>query len=156
MLTTPCDFKLLHSSMEFHSLTQGHPRLCQALAELYGELYGRSIDPLKEVIICNGALEALFVSFTGTHRIVRSNTQFVSFTASIEYLHCKVNFRKKTNFSFLFEGLLNPGDEVVVIEPFLDKYIGQIALAGGTPKFVSLHLVRLKYFVLYFTAFNEF
>jgi len=34
--------------------------------------------------------------------------------------------------------LLGPGDEVLLIEPFFDLYLGQIRLAGGTPVFVPL------------------
>ncbi|MBZ0268845.1 aminotransferase class I/II-fold pyridoxal phosphate-dependent enzyme [bacterium] len=35
-------------------------------------------------------------------------------------------------------GLLNPGDEVVVFEPYYDSYRACIALAGGVPRFVPL------------------
>ncbi|MEO1130864.1 MAG: aminotransferase class I/II-fold pyridoxal phosphate-dependent enzyme [Planctomycetota bacterium] len=35
-------------------------------------------------------------------------------------------------------GLLNPGDEVILFEPFYDSYRACIALAGATPRFVTL------------------
>jgi aspartate/methionine/tyrosine aminotransferase len=35
-------------------------------------------------------------------------------------------------------GILNPGDEVVVFEPFYDSYRACIAMAGATPRFVVL------------------
>jgi len=35
-------------------------------------------------------------------------------------------------------GLLNPGDEVVVFEPFFDFYVTAIAMAGAVPRFVTL------------------
>ncbi|MDX9912448.1 MAG: aminotransferase class I/II-fold pyridoxal phosphate-dependent enzyme [Phycisphaerales bacterium] len=35
-------------------------------------------------------------------------------------------------------GLLNPGDEVVLFEPFYDSYRACVALAGATPRFVTL------------------
>lgn len=35
-------------------------------------------------------------------------------------------------------GLLNPGDEVVVFEPYYDSYRACIAMAGGVPRFVPL------------------
>jgi len=34
--------------------------------------------------------------------------------------------------------LVKPGDEVILLEPFFDLYVGQIRLAGGVPKFVPL------------------
>lgn len=37
-----------------------------------------------------------------------------------------------------FLGLINPGDEVVLIEPFYDAYPVDVAMAGGTPRFVTL------------------
>ncbi|MCC6286020.1 MAG: aminotransferase class I/II-fold pyridoxal phosphate-dependent enzyme [Phycisphaerales bacterium] len=36
-------------------------------------------------------------------------------------------------------GLLNPGDEVVLFEPFYDSYPACIAMAGALPRFVRLH-----------------
>jgi aspartate/methionine/tyrosine aminotransferase len=37
-----------------------------------------------------------------------------------------------------FLGLVNPGDEVVLIEPYYDSYPACVAMAGAIPKFVSL------------------
>eukprot|EP01132_Coremiostelium_polycephalum_P004126 gene4126-5162_t len=34
--------------------------------------------------------------------------------------------------------VVNPGDEVILIEPFFDIYMGPILMAGGIPKYVSL------------------
>ena len=39
---------------------QGHPRLVNVLARLYGDLIGRSIDPLREILVSGGAYGALF------------------------------------------------------------------------------------------------
>ncbi|MEM8758262.1 MAG: aminotransferase class I/II-fold pyridoxal phosphate-dependent enzyme, partial [Planctomycetota bacterium] len=35
-------------------------------------------------------------------------------------------------------GLINPGDEVVLFEPYYDCYRACVALAGGTPRFVAM------------------
>lgn len=35
-------------------------------------------------------------------------------------------------------GLLNPGDEVVLFEPYYDSYRACVALAGATPRFVAM------------------
>ncbi len=37
-----------------------------------------------------------------------------------------------------FIGLLDPGDEVVLFEPFYDQYPAAAAMAGATPRFVTL------------------
>ncbi|GGP76009.1 pyridoxal phosphate-dependent aminotransferase [Saccharothrix coeruleofusca] len=37
------------------------------------------------------------------------------------------------------QSLVDPGDEVVVFEPFYENFLGTIALAGGVPRFVPLH-----------------
>lgn len=35
-------------------------------------------------------------------------------------------------------GLVNPGDEVILFEPYYDSYRACVAMAGGTPRFVAL------------------
>merc|ERR1719342_125174 len=79
----------------------GHPRLVNALSELYTKLLDRpsSLDPMKEVLVTDGAYEALFTAILGH---------------------------------------VNPGDEVIIIEPFFDCYEPMVNLAGGTPVFISL------------------
>lgn len=36
-------------------------------------------------------------------------------------------------------GLINPGDEVLVLEPFYDSYVASIKMAGGIPVPVTMH-----------------
>ena len=72
-----------------------------AIANLYTRLLGRDkpIDPVKEVLVTDGAYEALFTAIMGH---------------------------------------VNPGDEVIIIEPYFDCYEPMVRLAGGTPVFISL------------------
>ncbi len=37
------------------------------------------------------------------------------------------------------QALVDPGDEVVIFEPFYDAYPADVTMAGGIPKFVPLH-----------------
>ena len=80
---------------------QGHPRLVNALSQLYTQLLARPavLDPNKEILVTDGAYEALFCAILGH---------------------------------------VNPGDEVIIIEPYFDCYEPMVKLAGGTPVFISL------------------
>lgn len=40
---------------------------------------------------------------------------------------------------FVLMGLINPGDEVIVFEPYFDTYVPNIEMAGGVPVYVPLH-----------------
>jgi len=42
------------------------------------------------------------------------------------------------------QGLLNPGDEVVLFEPAFDIYAAQVKIAGGVPKFSPLRTIPNK------------
>jgi N-succinyldiaminopimelate aminotransferase len=36
-------------------------------------------------------------------------------------------------------GLVNPGDEVILFEPYYDSYLPSVQMAGGVPRFYTLH-----------------
>jgi len=38
------------------------------------------------------------------------------------------------------QGLVNPGEEVILMEPYYDMYVSAVTLAGGIPRFVPLRL----------------
>jgi len=40
------------------------------------------------------------------------------------------------------QAFVNPGDEVVLLEPFYDAYPADVLMAGGVPRFVPLHAQR--------------
>ena len=39
-------------------------------------------------------------------------------------------------------GIVNPGDEVILIEPTYDSYVPAVTIAGGIPRFLTLHPPR--------------
>lgn len=41
-------------------------------------------------------------------------------------------------------GLVNPGDEVIIIEPFYDSYLACLSMAGANVKIVTLHVPDFK------------
>jgi aspartate/methionine/tyrosine aminotransferase len=73
--------------------------LREAISRNYSRFYGLTYDPLTEVVVTNGATEAIFAT-------------------------CMA--------------LLNPGDEVVILEPFYDSYLASIEMAGATAVPVTL------------------
>jgi len=82
-----------------YARSQGHPRLVNALAQLYGPLFGRDLDPLTEIVVTAGATEAIFATI---------------------------------------QALVEPGDEVILVEPFYDSYPAAVIMAGGRPVYVPL------------------
>lgn len=77
----------------------GRPRLREAIAAKMERHYGVSMDPDSEVIVTNGATEAVFAAILG---------------------------------------LVDPGDEVILFEPYYDSYVPSVQIAGGVPRFYTL------------------
>lgn len=82
-----------------YARSAGHPRLVQALAQAYGPLFGRTLDPMNEIVVTVGATEGIFATV---------------------------------------QALVDPGDEVILIEPFYDSYPAVVTMAGATPIYVPL------------------
>jgi aspartate/methionine/tyrosine aminotransferase len=40
--------------------------------------------------------------------------------------------------------LLNPGDEIILFEPYYDSYLASVAMAGATPRFVTLQTPKCE------------
>ena len=77
----------------------GIPALRRALADRYGPLLGRDLDPDDEITVTSGCTEGLAASFLG---------------------------------------LIDPGDEVILIEPYYDSYPVGMALSGARPRYLTL------------------
>jgi len=73
--------------------------LREAIAHNYQRFYGISFNPADEVVVTNGATEAIYCTIAG---------------------------------------LVNPGDEVVVLEPFYDSYLAALQIAGAVVVPVTL------------------
>ncbi|WP_394847075.1 aminotransferase class I/II-fold pyridoxal phosphate-dependent enzyme [Pendulispora brunnea] len=82
-----------------YAVSSGAVVLKEAVAEHALRFYGQKVDPGSEVIVTNGATEALFD---------------------------------------VTLGLVDPGDEVIVFEPYYDSYVANVTMAGGVPRYVLL------------------
>ncbi|HEX6947801.1 MAG TPA: methionine aminotransferase [Acidimicrobiia bacterium] len=90
---------MTHGGSDQYPPMSGIPQLRQAVAERYGPLLGRDLDPDAEVSITCGCTEAICASLLG---------------------------------------LVDPGDEVVIVNPYYDSYPVGVALAGAVPRHVVL------------------
>ncbi len=86
-----------------YARSAGHMPLVETLAQLYSPLFGRTLDPQREVVVTTGATEGIFATM---------------------------------------QALVDPGDEVILIEPFYDSYPAAVTMAGGVPVYVPLRAPR--------------
>ncbi len=80
--------------------------LREAISNNYKRFYGLNYDPASEIVVTNGATEAIFCTAMA---------------------------------------LLNPGDEVVVFEPFYDSYLASLQMVGAKVIPVTLHAPEFKF-----------
>ena len=89
----------IDAEMNQYTRYGGHMRLVNAVAEVYGPLFQRELNPATEIVTTVGATEGIFATIQAT---------------------------------------INPGDEVILFEPFYDSYPAATIMAGGTPVYVPL------------------
>ncbi len=83
-----------------------------------------------------------YAPFHGTHNLRTSIAQYYS-----QYYHLKYDAESQVTVTvgateaiyLVIMALINPGDEVVVLEPFYDSYVASIKMAGGIPVPVTMH-----------------
>jgi aspartate/methionine/tyrosine aminotransferase len=89
----------IRADLNQYAVSHGTLRLRCAIAETWGRVYGRAVDPEMEVSIGSGATELILDAILA---------------------------------------LVNPGDEVILFEPFYDSYVPDILMAGGSPRTITL------------------
>ncbi len=85
--------RALNENKNQYAPSMGILPLREAISANYKRFYQMDVNPLDEVVVTNGATEAIFCTCLA---------------------------------------LLNPGDEVIVLEPFYDSYLASIEMAGAT------------------------
>uniref|UniRef100_A0A5K3G156 kynurenine--oxoglutarate transaminase n=2 Tax=Mesocestoides corti TaxID=53468 RepID=A0A5K3G156_MESCO len=107
-------------SLHQYARSQGHLRLVNALAKLYNQRF-------RHNACVSGAIpEDLREATFGADRCINPLTEIIISVGGVDAL------------STIFLALINPGDEVVVIEPAFDCFAPQIEAAGGVYVGVSL------------------
>ena len=98
-----------------YSPTKGRPRLRKAIADAYSPFWGRQIDPETEVTITTGANEGLSRSPPPRPRRPTADGRPPP---------------PPQGMLSAFMAFIEPGDEVIVFEPFFDQCV-PLCLAGG-------------------------
>ncbi len=96
----------LHSAKNQYAPSMGALALREALSSLYLNQYNLYYKPQDEILITNGATEAIYSTITA---------------------------------------LVNPGDEVIIFEPFYDSYLATLKLCGANVKVVTLKLPHFDF-----------
>ncbi len=98
--------KALNENKNQYAPSMGILPLREAIASNYKRFYQMNVDPMSEVVVTNGATEAIFCTCLA---------------------------------------LLNPGDEVIVLEPFYDSYLAAIELSGAKLVPVTLNAPEFSF-----------
>jgi len=107
------------------------PELIQAAVERAVAAGHNQYAPVQGEAVLRAALAAHAARFYGQE--IDPNSEISVTNGVTEALHAAL-------FSFI-----NPGDEVLVFEPFYDCYLPTIRLAGGVPVVVTLHAPAFRF-----------
>jgi len=72
------------------------------------------------------ALATLYTKLLGREQPIHPMDEVLVTDGAYEALYCAI------------QGHVNPGDEVIIIEPYFDCYEPMVRLAGGVPRFIAL------------------
>ena len=106
-----------------YSHPKGRIRLRNAIKAYFGDQFGRDLDVESEILVTSGANE-------GKSHIRQSAMISLILLAPGEYS--------------VLTAFLEPGDEVIMFEPFFDQYLATVVFNGGIPVYVPLHPDRTK------------
>lgn len=110
--------KALHEvPLNHYAHPKGCVRLRKAIKNFYGPQLGKDLDIESEILVSSGANEGAF-------QFIKSNSSSYSFPQG--------------QYS-VFTAFIEPGDEVIVFEPYFDQYLASVAFHGGTLAYVPLH-----------------
>lgn len=83
-----------------------------------------------------------YAPFTGTPNLRHEISNYYKSFYSLDYdpeKHITVTVGATEAIYVVITALINPGDEVIVLEPFYDSYVASIKMAGGIPVPVTMH-----------------
>lgn len=111
------------AALNQYSPQPGLLALRESIASFQTRRYGASYDAATEVIVTAGAQEGLAGRHTG-NPAVPALPNFIKLWLV---------------FAAAFAAFLDPGDEVLLFEPFYPFMLGAVRLAGAVPRVVTLH-----------------
>jgi kynurenine aminotransferase len=104
-------------SANHYSHPKGRIRLREALQKHYSPQFNRELNLDTEILVTSGANEGKIVYYP---------------------LSCTSHFVITGQYA-MFTAFLDPGDEVIMIEPWFDQYLPSVTFNSGTPVYVALH-----------------
>ncbi len=131
----------IQNNLNQYTRMQGHPRLVKALASTYSPLFGRELDPMTDIL---GTLRVSCVSCVSCVRLRVCRVvscRVVSCACAAANSPCgvaAVTVGATEGIFAVISALVNPGEEVIMLEPFYDAYPTDTILNEGVPVYVPL------------------